>query len=381
MRILVCFFKILKKKRGYIMMYLGIFFSIAIAMSLQGGNSEKNYENQKIAFCVFDEDQSEISKGLTDYLKKGNEWVDVEDDEEVIQEKMYNRSLTCVIRIPKAFGETMGEGNEQEQITVKTIPGTMYGTIMEQSIQGFVSLLRGYLTGGMDASEALQETMQSVEKEPEVEMTAKNGGVSHDSAYYLFAYVPYLFLAIFISTLTPILIIFRKKEIAERMACSSYPKMKVYRELYFSFIIAGLVITALHLIVVFAMKRELWFTAKGGMYIVNEIAFLLVTLSLVFLISQLATKIESINMISNVVSLAMSFLCGIFVPLSFLGDGVKTAAHFLPAYWYIRAAEQIDAGLSKAACADIWMYCGIQVLFAVVLLTTALVVKEKRSRR
>lgn len=379
MRILACFFKILKKKRGYIMMYLAIFFSIAIAMSLQGGNSEKNYENQKIAFCVFDEDQSEISKGLTDYLKKGNEWVEVEDEEEVIQEKMYNRNLTCVVRIPKAFGETMGEG--KEQITVRTIPGTMYGTIMEQSIQGFVSLLRGYLTGGMNASEALQKTMQSVEKEPEVEMTAQNGEVSHDSAYYLFAYVPYLFLAIFISTLTPILIIFRKKEIAERMACSSYPKMKIYRELYFSFIIAGLVITALHLIIVIAMKRELWFTAKGGLYIVNEIAFLLVTLSLVFLISQLATKIESINMISNVVSLAMSFLCGIFVPLSFLGDGVKTAAHFLPAYWYILAAERIDAGISKETCPDIWMYCGIQVLFAVVLLTTALVVKEKKSRR
>ena len=51
MKILVCFFKILKKKRGYIFMYLGIFFSIAIAMSLQGGNSEKSYENQKISFC------------------------------------------------------------------------------------------------------------------------------------------------------------------------------------------------------------------------------------------------------------------------------------------------------------------------------------------
>lgn len=63
MRILVCFFKILKKKRGYIFMYLGIFFSIAIAMSLQGGNSEKSYENQKISFCVFDEDRSEISQG------------------------------------------------------------------------------------------------------------------------------------------------------------------------------------------------------------------------------------------------------------------------------------------------------------------------------
>lgn len=74
-------------------------------------------------------------------------------------------------------------------------------------------------------------------------------------------------------------------------------------------------------------------------------------------------------------------MCGIFVPLSFLGDGVKTMAHFLPAYWYILAAEQIDAGISKKACADIWLYCGTQVLFAVVLLTTALVITEKKIRK
>ena len=67
-----------------------------------------------------------IPSNTTDFLKKENEWVEVEDEEEVIQEKMYNRSLTCVVRIPKAFGETMGEG--EKQITVKTIPGTMYGT-------------------------------------------------------------------------------------------------------------------------------------------------------------------------------------------------------------------------------------------------------------
>lgn len=358
-------------------MYLGIFFSIAIAMSLQGKNSEKTYENQKISFCVFDKDQSEISKGLTDYLKKENEWVEVKDEEETIQEKMYNRNLTCVVRIPEAFGKNLE--HETKQITVKTIPGTMYGTIMEQSIQGFVSLLQGYLAGGMETSEALLKTMQSVEKKPEVEMTSKTGGVTHHSEYYLFAYVPYLFLAIFISTLTPIIMIFRKKEIAERMACSAYPKRKVYRELYLAFVIAGTVIAALHLAIVCILEKEACFTFKGGLYAINEIMFLFVTLSLVFLISQLATKTESINMISNVVSLAMSFLCGIFVPLSFLGDGVKTAAHFLPAYWYILAAEQIDAGVTKENCANVWMYCGIQILFAIVLLTTALVVKEKKQ--
>ena len=94
----------------------------------------------------------------------------------------------------------------------------------------------------------------------------------------------------------------------------------------------------------------------------------------------MAKKMESISMISNVLSLAMSFLCGVFVPLSFLGDGVKKAAHFLPAYWYIRAAEQIDSWKKGAEVGSIWMFCGIQMLFAIVILTVALVVKEKRRK-
>lgn len=379
MRVFRCFFQILKRKKGYIFMYMGIFFSISLAISMQGKESEKNFEKEKISLCLFDEDHSEISEGLAAFLKSENNWVEVADDEELIQEKLYQRNITCVVRIPKGFGEKIVKG-EEDHIRVKTIPGTMYGEIMEQSIHGFLSLLQGYLAADESEVQAVEKTTAAVGQKIEVEMTSQNGGTAHSSSYYLFAYVPYLFLAICIGTLTPILMVFRKKEIAERMACSSYPKFKVYREIYLSFILAGLVIAAIHLILVFFLGKDIRFTVKGGLYAINEIAFMFVTLSMVFLVSQLAKKMESISMISNVLSLAMSFLCGVFVPLSFLGDGVKKAAHFLPAYWYIRAAEQIDSWKKGAEVGSIWMFCGIQMLFAIVILTVALVVKEKRRK-
>ena len=86
-------------------MYLGIFFSISLAMSMQGKESEKSFEKEKISFCLFDEDHSEISEGLATFLKSENKWVEVADDEELIQEKLYQRNITCVVRIPKGFGE------------------------------------------------------------------------------------------------------------------------------------------------------------------------------------------------------------------------------------------------------------------------------------
>ena len=88
MRVFRCFFQILKRKKGYIFMYLGIFFSISLAMSMQGKESEKSFEKEKISFCLFDEDHSEISEGLAAFLKSENNWVEVADDEELIPESI-----------------------------------------------------------------------------------------------------------------------------------------------------------------------------------------------------------------------------------------------------------------------------------------------------
>ena len=41
-----------------------------------------------------------------------------------------------------------------------------------------------------------------------------------------------------------------------------------------------------------------------------------------------------INMISNMLVLSMSFLCGVFINQELLSDGIVKAAHFMPLYWY-----------------------------------------------
>ena len=45
----------------------------------------------------------------------------------------------------------------------------------------------------------------------------------------------------------------------------------------------------------------------------------------------------------NVVALGSSFLCGAFVPMSFLPDAVIKIAHILPTYYYISTNEAISS--------------------------------------
>ena len=117
-----------------------------------------------------------------------------------------------------------------------------------------------------------------------------------------------------------------------------------------------------------AMKqRSQLFSFQGMLYCLNVFCFMVVTLGIVFLVGQVVRKSSVLNMISNVIALGMSFLCGIFVPLEFLGEGLIKAAHFLPAYWYITSANWIDHYVPGQTMGELWKSMGIQLLFGAAL--------------
>ena len=67
------------------------------------------------------------------------------------------------------------------------------------------------------------------------------------------------------------------------------------------------------------------------------------TLALAFLIANLVSNKETLNGIVNVLALGTSFLCGAFVPMQWLPDGVLKAAHVFPSYYFIKNNEIIKS--------------------------------------
>ena len=83
---------------------------------------------------------------------------------------------------------------------------------------------------------------------------------------------------------------------------------------------------------------------------------------------------------SNVIGLCMSFLCGVFIPMEFLGKNVIKAAHFLPAYWYIRTDELCTQYTGTSGELKTYtMYLGIQLLFAFAAFSAALVISRYKK--
>lgn len=63
MQVYKCFFRILEKQKGQIIMYLCIFLTLSMIMAMQGAeNKGSEFVAENYSFSVFDEDNSAISK-------------------------------------------------------------------------------------------------------------------------------------------------------------------------------------------------------------------------------------------------------------------------------------------------------------------------------
>ena len=115
-----------------------------------------------------DADNSEISRALIAYLEQGNEKVHIEDKKEVIQDEIYNRSISCVLRIPSGFFESYLSGSTNKKMEVIGVPGTIYKESFEQMISQYLNLVRGYIGGGFSVKEALAKAGKADEKTVDV---------------------------------------------------------------------------------------------------------------------------------------------------------------------------------------------------------------------
>lgn len=379
MQVYKVFFQILNKQKGQIIMYLGIFLSIALLVSSQSQDTnEMSFEPSSYQFAIFDEDQSVISKALIRHLEKDNERVEIADSKESIQDELYNRNVYCVLRIPKQFGASLQGGKEVQKIEIASVPGTVYKQTFESLTSQYITILRGCLAGGYTEEEAVKQVEEIGKKE--ISVAVKEGGsTEHSYLYYFFAYVPYILLSLCIVGIAPVLVVFHKKEVRDRIRCSSYSLMKTNRELILGTLAAGLVFGVLFFLCSMAGAGSAILSVKGLLFGINTLAYLFVSLSIVFLVGQLLKKTSSISMVSNVLGLGMSFLTGVFVPLEFLGEGIIRFAHFLPSYWYILGVRLIDGGMEEGGFAKLCEYMGIQLLFAVAIIAIGLAYSKAKA--
>ena len=125
---------------------------------------------------------------------------------------------------------------------------------------------------------------------------------------------------------------------------------------------------------------EAIFSEKGLLCIVNSFLLLPLGVSISLIIACFAPSGNIITMINNIVTLGMSFLCGIFIPQQMLGESVLSK--YLPLYWYVKNNDLISGfGSEPFTWPAYWKHLGILMFYGIAIFTVALVVSKYKSSR
>ena len=185
-----------------------------------------------------------------------------------------------------------------------------------------------------------------------------------------FRFLPYVLISVLINVLCPILLVMKKKDQRYRINCSSMKTSSFSGQLFAgsALLVAGIWVVLM--IAVMVIYGGFFRGVNCWLAVANSFVFMLISAALALVVSSFGPAENVVSMITQCIGLGMSFLCGVFVPQSMLGDGVLAAAKFLPAYWYERAND-ILAGSQEGTMGDVGMCFLIQGGFLVVLILVA----------
>lgn len=386
MQVFKAFFKIARRRMTATVIYFTIYMAITVLLSLTAKDLYTDqFKASSLTISVTDNDHSAASEALTRYLSSMHTVKDLGNDRETLLDQVYYRTLDYALTIPEGFEENLLSGDTDELLTSATIPGSNKSYYVDQQISQYVTSLNLYLTGGFDMDAAITATDEALQSVPEVEVVSfhEEDKAINSSVFYFFQYMPYIFIVMLFSGLAPILVILNGKEMKARTVCSSLLPRKRIGEMSLGCVLYSLGIWALFMILcIFLYGPSLWTETTMLLTVLNSFVFLLIATALTLLISCFGFDDNILNMISNMLGLSMSFLCGVFVPQSMLPETVLSVAKFLPAYWYVRANNML-AGFGKEIFdMNFYLQCiGIQLLYAFAIFAIAFVLARQTRRR
>lgn len=325
-------------KRNLVYMFAWILIFMAITLMINHSLSktqEGSFQAENLAITLVDQDDSTLSRALADYLSQSNTVTLSQGDPEELTQALYYESTSYVLTIPQGFAASFLEGNQKLQTT--KVPGSTEGYYLDSQIESFLNQVRICQKAGFSQEEAIKKASALGETEACVTLTSSSGNSSGDMAnyVYLLRYLPYLYISVLCYCISYILKAFTHPELHRRMMASAIPpaSQSLQGILAFGLLLAGFWGISLLLPLV-AGCGEFYSCSHFPLYLINSLLLLAVAGSMAFLVGNLIHEDHAINGITNVLSLGMAFLCGVFVPLDMLGTGIRKVAQFLPVYWY-----------------------------------------------
>ncbi len=371
----------MKKNITTSMIYLLVFMVLSIYFVIAGSDEAKVFEQVKLDICVFDEDNTPESRELISFIGKCHNLVDIENNETKIIDALYYERVNYVLVIKQGYSQKLASGEESQLFENRHMHKGYNEIMAEQMLNEYVSAVRAYLAGGKDLASAVKSAEEALTESVSVDYKSfDEKSEAADNFKFYFQYLPYIFLCIMINALCPNIMTMNKGDIRYRTECSGIKPASYIMQIFAANTVMVVGVWLLFMLVGMVMYGGIY-QGSAWICVLNSFVFMLVSASFSLLISCFAPNGNAINLITQILSLGMSFMCGVFVEQSLLSKEVLMAARFMPAYWYIRVNDMVSEN-SSSALSDAAGFMLIELAFAVVpVLLTVLIRKNNRSMK
>lgn len=379
------FYKILKKNSISIGVYFGIFILLAIITTATSDEDVPNaFGSSNVNFTIIDQDNSELSKALLSYLSKDNSFIEFDDNMNNIRIAMYYRQIYYALIIPKGFENDIKTGKKPKTESIK-LSDSSFGFLFDRKIDSYFATLHTYLSCGDDLNSAIQKIEPILDDTTKVsllsELQTKKTTNDNSAIFNYYNILAYVFVGILITAVSPILVVFRKKILKNRITISSETFHSHNIQLAIGVVLCAVITVGIFNLIAFILFHKYLTVESFLLYIINTMCFAIVSVSLAFMAGNLSKQHTSVLGFAVVAPLAIAFLGGIFVPVSELGSTMQSVAKLMPSYWYSQSLDIISTGTGNLthSLSAISENLLIQLLFALALFCIGLVAAKKQQ--
>lgn len=379
MQVFKAFLKVLKSRTGIAAVYIVIFLAVGFFISRLDNGTEV-WQQTKMNLMIVDRDGSTASKALTEFLSGSNTIVEGVENTDDLMDALYYGRVDYAITIPEGFEARLNAGETENLLESRHIHESYSVANIRMLLSEYVSTIGAYRALGLSSEEAARRASEVLSAKVDVTIAKEEEtkGIMNENAAAYFHYLPYIILSVIMSTLGPAFIVMNKREIRFRTDCSGISPRSYTLQIFGASVLFVVLVWVVFMAGGIVSGGEM-FTGKAWIAVLNSLVFSVFAAVLAMFISEFVKNKDVANVITVIISLAMCFICGVFVGQSMLGKGVLAAARFLPAYWYVRVDRMLSGELPFIA-RDVTTAIVIEGAFAFVFFLLALVVRKARSQ-
>ena len=377
--------KIIKKHLPVLSIYVFVFVMVSLIMSANMASEQQkitSFNQRKTNVAFISEEDTPIIDGFKAELGTVANFVEISDTPDALQDALFFRSVSYILRIPEGF--TTGFMNGEDVKIQKTVVPDSYSNIyIDLSIDKFFNTARLYVQNikGISQEELVSNLKNDLAETSRVEVkTNGEKKENNNNLNYFFNYFSYSLLSVIIMGMTTLMLVFNKRDLKMRNGCSPISTTSMNLQ----FVMANLVFTfaawLIMILLCMIVNFKSFFSPNTAYLVLNSFVFAFCCASISYLIGNLLKNEEAVSAVCNVIALGFSFISGAFVPQDLLGEQVLKIASFTPSYWFVKAnntivrLSQFDFTHLKPVLSDML----IIVCFSVAFFAVALVIGKKQ---